>query len=154
MVTVEPVVRVQAEDFDLVAETARLAEGRSDVGALVTFTGLCRDEGGRLAALELEHYPGMAEAEIRRIANEAAARWPVSALAAIHRVGRIAPGENIVLVVAASAHRQAAFDAAAFLMDFLKSRAPFWKKEHLRDGSEGGWVDAKESDEDALRRWS
>ena len=96
----------------------------------------------------------MAEAEIRRIANEAAARWPVTALCAIHRVGRIAPGENIVLVIASSTHRQAAFDAAAFLMDFLKSRAPFWKKEHLRDGSEGGWVDAKESDEEALRRWS
>lgn len=147
-------VRIQTEDFDLSAEVAALLAGLRDTGAVVTFSGLCRSEDGTLAALELEHYPGMAEAEIRRIANEAAARWPVSALAAIHRVGRIAPGENIVLVIAASAHRQAAFDAAAFLMDFLKSRAPFWKKEHLRDGSEGGWVDAKESDEDALRRWS
>ncbi|TJV05672.1 MAG: molybdenum cofactor biosynthesis protein MoaE, partial [Mesorhizobium sp.] len=90
----------------------------------------CRDEGGRLAALELEHYPGMAEAEIGRIATEAVHRWPLQGLTAIHRHGRIAPGENIVLVVAASAHRQAAFEAANFLMDYLKSRAPFWKKEH------------------------
>ncbi len=147
-------VRIQAEDFDLSAEVSALLSGLRDTGAVVTFSGLCRSEDGTLAALELEHYPGMAEAEIRRIADEAAARWPVTALCAIHRVGRIAPGGNIVLVVAASAHRQAAFDAASFLMDFLKSRAPFWKKEHLRDGSEGGWVDAKESDEEALRRWS
>jgi len=147
-------VRIQTEDFDLSAEVSALLAGLSDTGAVVTFSGLCRSEDGALAALELEHYPGMAETEIRRIANEAAARWPVTALCAIHRVGRIAPGENIVLVIASSTHRQAAFDAAAFLMDFLKSRAPFWKKEHLRDGSEGGWVDAKESDEEALRRWS
>lgn len=147
-------VRIQTEDFDLSAEVSALLAGLRDTGAVVTFSGLCRGEDGALAALELEHYPGMAEAEIRRIADEAAARWPVTALGAIHRVGRIAPGENIVLVIASSTHRQAAFDAAAFLMDFLKSRAPFWKKEHLRDGSEGGWVDAKESDEEALRRWS
>ena len=101
----------------------------------MTFSGLCRDEAGRLAALELEHYPGMAEAEIARIADEAIGRWPLTGLAAIHRYGRIAPGENIVLVVAASAHRQAAFEAASFLMDYLKSRAPFWKKEHRADGS-------------------
>ena len=147
-------VRIQTEDFDLSAEVATLLAGLRDTGAVVTFSGLCRSEDGTLASLELEHYPGMAEAEIRWIADQAAARWPVTALAAIHRVGRIAPGGNIVLVIAVSAHRQAAFDAASFLMDFLKSRAPFWKKEHLRDGSEGGWVDAKESDEDALRRWS
>lgn len=147
-------VRIQTVDFDLSAEVSTLLSGLRDTGAVVTFSGLCRSEDGTLAVLELEHYPGMAEAEIRRIADEAAARWPVTALCAIHRVGRIAPGENIVLVIAASAHRQAAFDAASFLMDFLKSRAPFWKKEHLRDGSEGGWVDAKESDEAALRRWS
>jgi len=147
-------IRIQEEDFDLSAEVSALVNGLPDTGAVVTFSGLCRSEDGALAALELEHYPGMAEAEIRRIAEEAAARWPVSALAAIHRVGRIAPGGNIVLVVAASAHRQAAFDAASFLMDFLKSRAPFWKKEHLADGTEGGWVDAKESDEEALGRWS
>ncbi|MCR5859136.1 molybdenum cofactor biosynthesis protein MoaE [Mesorhizobium sp. J428] len=147
-------IRIQKEDFDLSAEVSALLAGLGDSGAVVTFSGLCRSEDGALAALELEHYPGMAEAEIRRIAEEAAARWPVTALAAIHRVGRIAPGGNIVLVVAASAHRQAAFDAASFLMDFLKSRAPFWKKEHLADGTEGGWVDAKESDEEALGRWS
>ena len=154
MVTVEPVVRVQAEDFDLVAETARLAEGRSDVGALVTFTGLCRDEGGRLAALELEHYPGMAEAEIARICRIAIERWPVTGLTAIHRFGRILPGGNIVLVLAASAHRQAAFDAANFVMDYLKTSAPFWKKEHFVDGSEGGWVSAKDADDAAFQRWS
>jgi molybdopterin synthase catalytic subunit len=128
--------------------------GLPDVGAVVTFTGLCRSEDGTLAALELEHYPGMAEAEIGRIAAEAAARWPVAALAAIHRVGKIEPGGNIVLVIAASAHRQAAFEAASFLMDFLKSRAPFWKKEHLADGRSGAWVDAKDTDEEALKRWT
>ena len=153
MVTVEPVVRVQAEDFDLVAETVRLAEGRSDVGALVTFTGLCRDEGGRLAALELEHYPGMAEAEIARICRIAIERSPVTGLTAIHRFGRIPPGGNIVLVLAASAHRQAAFDAANFVMDYLKTSAPFWKKEHFVDGSEGGWVSAKDADDAAFQRW-
>jgi molybdopterin synthase catalytic subunit len=154
MPTVEPVVRVQAEDFDLAAETARLAEGRRDVGAIVTFTGLCRDEGGRLTALELEHYPGMAEAEITRICRIAIDRWPVTGLTAIHRFGKIPPGGNIVLVLAASAHRQAAFDAANFVMDYLKTSAPFWKKEHFTDGSEGGWVSAKDADDAAFRRWS
>jgi molybdopterin synthase catalytic subunit len=153
MPAVDPVVRVQAEDFDLAAETARLAGGRRDVGAIVTFTGLCRDDGGRLAALELEHYPGMAEAEISRICRIAIERWPVTGLTAIHRFGRIAPGGNIVLVLAASAHRQAAFDAANFVMDYLKTSAPFWKKEHLTDGSEGSWVSAKDADDAALMRW-
>lgn len=146
-------VRVQADDFDVAAEIVRLTAGRRDAGAVVTFSGVCRDEGGKLAALELEHYPGMAEAEIRRIAEEALTRWPVTGLTVVHRVGRIAPGENIVLVAAAAAHRQAAFEAAAFVMDFLKSRAPFWKKQHLADGSSAGWVDARESDEAALQRW-
>lgn len=154
MPAVEPVVRVQAEDFDLAAETARLVDGRSDVGAVVTFTGLCRDEGGRLAALEIDHYPGMAEAGIARICRLAIERWPVTGLTAIHRFGRIAPGGNIVLVLAASAHRQAAFDAANFVMDYLKTSAPFWKKEHFTDGSEGGWVSAKDADDAAFRRWS
>ncbi|OJU52635.1 MAG: molybdopterin synthase catalytic subunit [Mesorhizobium sp. 61-13] len=149
----EPVVRIQAEDFDLADEVSRLTAGRTDIGAVVTFSGLCRDESGRLAALELEHYPGMAQAEITRIAIEASERWPLQGLAAIHRYGKISPGENIVLVVAASTHRQAAFEAASFVMDFLKSKAPFWKKEHRADGSEGGWVDAKDTDEDALARW-
>src|SRR5690606_15645556 len=107
------------------------------------FTGLCRDEGGALAALELEHYPGMAEAEIARIARQAVDRWPLQAVTVIHRYGRIEPGANIVLVVTASPHRQAAFEAASFLMDFLKSDAPFWKKERRADGSEGDWVEAK-----------
>lgn len=151
---VVPMVRIQAADFDVAAEVARLTQGRADVGAVVTFTGLCRDEAGTLSALELEHYPGMAEAEIARIAGEAIERWPLAGITAIHRFGRIRPGENIVLVVAVSTHRQAAFEAASFLMDYLKSRAPFWKKEHRIDGSEGGWVDAKESDEIAAARWA
>lgn len=148
-----PTVRIQRQDFDVAAEIAMLMNGRADVGAVVTFSGLCRDEAGALSALELEHYPGMAEAEIGRIAAEAATRWPLQGLTAIHRFGKIEPGENIVLVVAASSHRHAAFEAASFLMDFLKSRAPFWKKEHRADGSQGGWVDAKEADEQAARRW-
>ena len=148
-----PAVCVQREDFDVAAKIAALTRGRADIGAVVTFSGLCRDEQGALAALELEHYPGMAEAEIGRIAAEAIERWPLQGLTAIHRHGKIAPGENIVLVVAASAHRQAAFEAANFLMDYLKSCAPFWKKEHHADGSEGGWVEAKEADDEAAGRW-
>lgn len=153
MAAVAPVIRVQAEDFDISEESARLTDGRADVGAVVTFSGLCRDEGGTLAALELEHYPGMAEAEIGRIAAQAAERWPLTGLTVIHRFGKIAPGENIVLVVTASAHRQAAFEAASFLMDFLKTRAPFWKKEHAKDGTVGGWVEAKDADDEAAERW-
>ncbi|MBY8918705.1 molybdenum cofactor biosynthesis protein MoaE [Nitratireductor sp. L1-7-SE] len=149
----EPLVRVQAGDFDLATEARRLSDGRRDVGAIVSFTGLCRDDGGRLEALELEHYPGMAEAEIGRIAGEAAQRWPLSGLTVIHRFGRIAPGENIVLVVAASAHRRAAFEAADFLMDYLKSRAPFWKKEHAAGETEAGWVEAKDRDQEDMKRW-
>ena len=152
--SVVPVVRIQAGDFDVAAEIALISAGKADVGAVVTFTGLCRDEAGTLAALELEHYPGMAEAEITRIAQEALERWPLAGITAIHRFGKITPGENIVLVVTASRHRQAAFDAANFLMDYLKSRAPFWKKEHLVDGSEGSWVDAKDSDDAAAARWA
>lgn len=146
-------VRVQREDFNVEEEVRLLSLGRRDVGAVVTFSGLCRDEGGTLAALELEHYPGMAEAEITRIAQEAAARWQVTGLTAIHRVGKIKPGENIVLVIAASPHRQAAFEAASFLMDFLKTDAPFWKKEHRSDGSAGEWVSAKDADDAAKAKW-
>lgn len=153
MSAIEPVIRVQAENFDISAESARLTKGRADVGAVVTFSGLCRDEGGELAALELEHYPGMAEAEISRIAKQAAERWPVTGLTVIHRFGKIVPGENIVLVVASSAHREAAFEAASFLMDFLKTRAPFWKKEHMKDGTQGNWVEAKDADDEAAERW-
>jgi molybdopterin synthase catalytic subunit len=144
---------IQREDFDTAAEITRLAGGRSDVGAVVTFSGLCRDEDGRLVALELEHYSGMAEAEITRIATEVSQRWPLLGITVIHRFGKISPGENIVLVVSASTHRGAAFEAASFLMDYLKSRAPFWKKEHLVDGSVGNWVEAKSSDDAALARW-
>jgi molybdopterin synthase catalytic subunit len=149
-----PVVRIQREDFDLAAELAALSAGRRDIGAVVSFTGLCRDEGGTLAALELEHYPGMAEAEIARVAAQAAARWPLLGLLAIHRYGLVRPGEQIVLVIAASAHRSAAFEAADFMMDYLKTRAPFWKREHLADGTIGGWVEAKREDDDAALRWS
>lgn len=149
----EPLVRVQTEDFDPAAESRRLTEGRRDVGAVVSFTGLCRDENGRLEALELEHYPGMAEAEIARIAAEAAERWPLTGLTVIHRFGRIAPGENIVLVVAASSHRRAAFESADFLMDFLKSRAPFWKKEHISEKNSGDWVEARAGDLEDMKRW-
>jgi molybdopterin synthase catalytic subunit len=149
----DPVIRIQREDFDLSAEIAALTRGRADIGALASFTGLCRDEGGRLKALELEHYPGMAEAELRRVAEEAAQRWPLTGLVAIHRYGLIAPGGNIVLVIAASAHRRAAFQGAEFMMDYLKTRAPFWKREHLVDGSTGGWVEAKDADDEAASRW-
>jgi molybdopterin synthase catalytic subunit len=145
---------VQREAFDLNQETRALTEGRTDIGAVVSFTGWCRDEGETLAALELEHYAGMAEAEIARIARQASERWPLQGLTVIHRHGRIAPGEPIVLVLTASEHRQAAFEAASFLMDYLKTRAPFWKKEHRADGTEGDWVAAKDEDDGAARRWS
>ena len=149
-----PSVGIQAEPFDTAAEISGLSAalgGRA--GAVVTFTGLCRDEGGRLTALELEHYPGMAEAEIRRVADEAMARWPLQALRVIHRHGLVRPGDGIVLVVTAASHRVAAFEAADFLMDYLKTRAPFWKREHLADGTTGGWVDATAQDEVAAGRW-
>ncbi len=151
---VEPEVRIQAGDFDVAAEIERMSCGRTDIGAIVTFSGLCRDEGGRLAALELEHYAGMAEAEIGRIASEAVRRWPLTGLCTIHRFGHIKPGENSVLGAAASSHRQAAFEAASFLMDFLKTHAPFWKREHLRDGSPGPWVEAQARDDEAEARWT
>lgn len=149
-----PVIRIQREDFDLSAEIAALSTGRADIGAVVSFVGLCRDEAGTLAALELEHYPGMAEAEIARVAAEAAARWPLLGLTAIHRYGLIRPGEQIVLVLAASIHRRAAFEAADFMMDYLKTRAPFWKREYRADGTLGGWVEAKADDDDAAERWN
>jgi molybdopterin synthase catalytic subunit len=146
-------VRVQSVDFDAAAEQFKLTAGRTDIGAAVTFTGLCRDEAGTLAALELEHYPGMAEEEMARVLEDARARWPLDGATLVHRHGKIAPGGNIVLVVTASRHRTAAFAAAEFLMDYLKTRAPFWKKEHRKDGSSGGWVDAKDADDSAARRW-
>lgn len=146
-------VRIQESDFDIAQEIAALTAGRADIGAVASFTGLCRDEGGRLSSLELEHYPGMAERAIRTIADQAVTRFSLTGIAAIHRHGRIAPGSNIVLVIATAPHRQAAFDGASFLMDFLKTEAPFWKKEHLKDGSAGEWVSAKDSDDAAKERW-
>lgn len=148
-----PTIRVQTADFDLQSEMALLTGGRHDIGAIVTFSGLCRDEQGALSALELEHYPGMAEAEIRRIAELAIERFSLLGLTAIHRYGRILPGDNIVLVIAAAPHRQAAFDGANFVMDFLKTSAPFWKKEHAADGTAGGWVSAKDADDRAQEKW-
>ena len=147
-------VRVQRADFDLQGEIDLLSKGKPGIGAIVTFSGLCRDEAGTLGALELEHYPGMAEAEIARICGQAIDRFGLQAATAIHRYGKILPGENIVLVVTASPHRQAAFDGANFIMDFLKTSAPFWKKEHATDGSAGGWVSAKDADDGARDRWS
>ena len=150
---VEPRVLIQEADFDIAAETGLLSAASKNIGAIVTFTGLCRDENHRLNALELEHYPGMAETEIERIAQDAIRRFDLDGMTAIHRYGKILPGENIVLVIAAARHRQAAFDGANFLMDFLKTRAPFWKKEHPKDGGTGDWVSAKDADDDALSKW-
>ena len=146
-------ISIQTADFDAAAESALLSAGRADIGALVSFIGLCRDEGGTLAALELEHYPGMAEDELERLVGEAQQRWDLKGITIIHRYGQIAPGEQIVLVIAASSHRHDAFAAADFLMDYLKSRAPFWKKEHRKDGTSGDWVEAKDADEASLKRW-
>ena len=144
-------IRVQREDFDVGAEGAALARGGADVGAVVSFVGYCRDEGGRLAALELEHYPGMAEEEIARVAREAERRWPLMGVTVIHRHGRLVPGDNIVLVVTAASHRGDAFAAAEFLMDYLKTRAPFWKQEERPEGTT--WVAAKDTDDVAAERW-
>jgi molybdopterin synthase catalytic subunit len=146
-------IRVQAEDFDPSVEAAVLTKGRKDVGAVVTFTGLCRDEGGMLDALELEHYPGMAEQELARIAAQAQERWPVQGIVIVHRYGKIPPGERIVMVAVSAWHRSEAFCAAEFLMDFLKTQAPFWKRQKLADGTSGGWVAGKDADEEALERW-
>jgi molybdopterin synthase catalytic subunit len=147
-------VRVQRDDFDPGLEAEALARGRMDVGAVASFVGYCRDEGGRLEALELEHYSGMAEDEIARAAGEAEARWPLLGVAVIHRYGRIAPGERIVFVGVAAAHRDAAFAAAEMLMDYLKTRAPFWKRAIGVDGAVEGWVEAKGDDDRSAARWS
>jgi molybdopterin synthase catalytic subunit len=146
-------VRLQQEQFDAGVEAAALTRGRTDIGALVTFTGICRgaESGEPIAALTLEHYPGMAEAEIARHVEEAKGRWPLMGVTVIHRYGRIAPGENIVLVVTASSHREAAFAAAEFLMDYLKTQAPFWKQVESKTGKT--WVEAKDADDAAAARW-
>jgi molybdopterin synthase catalytic subunit len=147
-------IRIQEGDFDVAKEIARLSEGRTDVGAVVSFTGICRGAecGDEIAALTLEHYAGMAEAEITRHADEALSRWPLQGLTIIHRFGRIEPGQNIVLVVTASQHRQAAFAAAEFLMDYLKTSAPFWKREESARGA--SWVEARAHDDTAAARWT
>jgi len=154
IVTVPSTVRLQREPFDPAAEAAALTRGRSDVGAVVTFTGICRgaESGEPIAALTLEHYPGMAEAEIASHVEEANSRWPLMGATVIHRYGRMAPGEDIVLVVTASSHRTAAFAAAEFLMDYLKTRAPFWKQ--VEKAGEKTWVEAKATDDAAAGRWS
>lgn len=144
-------ISVQSEDFDIGAEIEALRQENYDIGAIVTFTGTVRDMGGTLKSMTLEHYPGMTEAELERIALEAEEKWPLFGSRIIHRYGALGPGDNIVLVITLSAHRQAAFEAAEFLMDFLKSKAPFWKKEQT--GTEAKWVDARETDEAALKRW-
>ena len=147
-------IQIQEADFDLGHEIAALTKGRTDVGAVVSFSGICRgsENGEPIAALTLEHYPGMAEAEIKRHADEALSRWPLTGLTVVHRVGRITPGENIVLVLAASQHRQAAFQAAEFLMDYLKANAPFWKREESLKGA--SWIEARGHDDAAAARWT
>ena len=152
--TAAATIRIQEADFDIAREIAALTGDRSDVGAVVTFSGICRgsENGEPIAALTLEHYPGMAEAEIKRHTDEAMLRWPLTGLTVVHRVGRITPGENIVLVLAASAHRQAAFQAAEFLMDYLKANAPFWKREESTKGT--SWIEARGHDDAAAARWT
>ncbi len=145
-------IRVQDQDFDIGAEIAKLKSGRTDIGAIVTFTGTVRDQDGTVTEMTLEHYPGMTERELARIEAEANARWPLQASLIVHRTGTLQPGDNIVLVVTASEHRDAAFDAAKFLMDYLKTSAPFWKRE---DGPGGArWVKADAKDDAAATRWT
>jgi molybdopterin synthase catalytic subunit len=147
-------IRIQEADFDIAREIAALTKGRIDIGAVVSFSGICRgsENGEPIAALTLEHYPGMAEEEIKRHTDEAMSRWPLTGLTVVHRVGRIPPGENIVLVLTASAHRQAAFEAAEFLMDYLKANAPFWKREESARGT--SWIEAHDHDDAAAARWT
>ena len=153
--TTETTVRIDVReaDFDIAAELALMREGRTDIGAIASFIGLVREvsEGARVAAMSLEHYPGMTEKALAKIVADASARWPLQAVTVIHRVGTLHATDNIVLVLVASAHRHAAFDGCQFVMDFLKSEAPFWKKENTESGAR--WVDAKESDATALARW-
>lgn len=147
-------VRLQREPFDAAAEVAALTRGRTDIGAVVTFSGVCRgsEDGAPITALTLEHYPGMAEAEIGRHVEEARRRWALLGVTVIHRYGRIVPGEDIVLVVTASSHRRDAFSAAEFLMDYLKTRAPFWKQIERAGGKD--WIEATSADDQAAERWT
>lgn len=144
-------VRVQSAPFDMGAETKAFTETAKGAGAVVTFSGLVRDEGGRLSGMEIEHYPGMTEKALASICDEAINRWSLVDALVIHRHGPLKPGEQIMMVATAARHRADAFQAAEYLMDYLKSRAPFWKKETGSDGT--SWVDAKDDDEDALERW-
>jgi len=146
-------VSVQREDFDIAAEIDRLTATDPDIGAVVSFTGLVRQMtgAGPIGAMELEHYPGMTERALEAIVAESRGRWPLQGVRVIHRYGPLKPGERIVLVLTASRHRQAAFEAAEFLMDYLKTRAPFWKKED--HGGDVRWVDARDSDDSAAARW-
>lgn len=146
-------IKVQYEPFDAGQEQQSLLAGRTDIGAIVSFTGLVRDFNERpdVEALTLEHYPGMTEASLAQIVEEAQRRWSLSDLTLIHRVGRLIPGDPIVLVVVASEHRRAAYEACEFLMDYLKTRAPFWKKEHTASGDY--WVSEREQDHSDARRW-
>jgi molybdopterin synthase catalytic subunit len=146
-------VSIQNEDFDIAQEQQALLRNNTNIGAVVAFTGLCRDESGRLSALELEHYPVMASEQIKRMAAAAKERFSLDAVRIIHRYGLIKPGENIVLVLTASGHREAAFQGADFLMDYMKTDAPFWKKEHLIEGQSGDWVAARDRDDAAKKRW-
>ncbi len=154
LMTANVTIRIQEADFDIAREISALSAGNTDIGAVVSFSGICRgsERGEPIAALTLEHYPEMAEAEIARHADSAMARWRLSGLTVIHRVGRIRPGENIVLVLTASQHRQAAFQAAEFLMDYLKTSAPFWKREESADRT--SWVEARDRDDVAAARWT
>ena len=153
-------IRVQREDFDPGQELARLTVGRTDIGGVVTFCGLVREEigsgealaGERIRAMTLEHYPGMTEKMLAAIEAEAQARWPLSASLIVHRYGRLLPGDRIVLVITCSAHRQAAFEANMFLVDWLKTKAPFWKLEER--GAGAAWVEARASDDAAAKRWA
>ncbi len=147
-------IRVQQADFDIGAELAAVSAGRTDIGGIGCFVGTVRGDGGdrAIAAMLLEHYPGMTERAMARIAAQAEQRWALLGCTLIHRVGRLTPGETIVCVLAAAAHRQAALDATAFLIDWLKTRAPFWKKEIFTDGGEV-WVEAHATDEDSAARW-
>jgi len=146
-------VSVQTEDFDIAAETATLTRGNPKIGAVASFVGLVRDinDGAGVAEMTLEHYPGMTEKALEAIVEEAGERWDIIAVRVIHRYGPLKPGDNIVLVIVAGAHRGEAFAACEYIMDYLKTRAPFWKKEKTPEGER--WVDARESDDHAAARW-
>jgi len=149
-----PTIRIQTEDFDAGAEIAKLRAGNPQVGAIASFVGVCRDvnDGESVATMTLEHYPGMTEKALAKIVDEALARWRIIDVTVVHRVGELKPTDQIVLVVVSSGHRGDAFAACEFLMDYLKTRAPFWKKEQTPEGAR--WVEARTSDDDAARRWA